>query len=696
MNPPLFTLLLVLPALALAPSPGSGPGPAALAEVVDVRSAAHAGFDRLVYQLDDRAAVVRRTDGADAWLVVTIAARPPQFAPPLARPRFGRLLIRTTEEGLELRAEGPPSRARVFLLENPFRVVLDFAEPGDEPFPVPDGAVAVAMAGADQPVPVAQTDPSRKPDPKALAEEPDSPPGRVGRRRAPERRLGGPVPQVRRVHLAEAIRMALENNLDLEVARSEPLVAREGVHQAEGAFDPLGFTESRFDRDEQPIASTVQSAFGSGTQIDSNQWTHSSGLSGKIPLGLSYSSTYNFERLDSTSGFNALDRQYTPTWLSEVRLPLLRDLFHNRANVTVKRSRLTRQISDEEFRRFLSDLLVEVERAYWELAAARAEVRVAEKSLQTANDLLKHTRVQYQVGVVSKVNVTQAVAGAAEREVTAITAENRAGRAQDNLLNAVAAPVLEVYAGTRLEAEDPAYIEYSVDETAAIEEAMSLRPNLEAARTRVEQAELEVAFARNQRLPRVDLFASYVFNGLSGPVKPGLTDPNGAPITNQRIGVKKDSTSSHDNFFRASGSRGWGIGARFEIPIGNRTARHRLTQTEIELRRSRAELRRLTQGVILEVRDAIRNLHSAIETIEATERRRVAQEETLRAEQKRLRLGESTPFQMLEFEEDLAEAERQEIGALQLYRNAISEIERARGTLLRRLSVSVEEEIERW
>ena len=99
--------------------------------------------------------------------------------------------------------------------------------------------------------------------------------------------------------------------------------------------------------------------------------------------------------------------------------------------------------------------------------------------------------------------------------------------------------------------------------------------------------------------------------------------------------------------------------------------------------------------MILDVRNSVRNLRSSIEGIQAAERNRVAQSETLDAEQERLRLGDSTPFQVLEHEEDLADAERQLIFSLQVHRNAIAGLERAQGTLLDGLNISVEEELSR-
>ena len=102
-------------------------------------------------------------------------------------------------------------------------------------------------------------------------------------------------------------------------------------------------------------------------------------------------------------------------------------------------------------------------------------------------------------------------------------------------------------------------------------------------------------------------------------------------------------------------------------------------------------MRREEQDIVLEVRDAIRNLLSAQEGIEAAERRRIAAAEQFRAESIRLEHGESTPFDVLQREEDLVDAESQKIAALQIYRNSLAALDRAQGTILRDRNVIVEQ-----
>ncbi|MEE2704095.1 MAG: TolC family protein [Myxococcota bacterium] len=522
-----------------------------------------------------------------------------------------------------------------------------------------------------------------------------------------------------RLTLREAVELGLENNLDLEIERTGPELARARVRQAQGAFDPIGFAEYGHDHLELPIANPVQNVFSGGQvedQIVNDTWSAGAGFQGKLPFGLSYSSTYGFDKTKTSSSFVALEPEYAPTWMTEITLPLLRDFFYNEPSVNVKRNRISEQISIEDFRSRLMDLVVSIEQAYWGLAAARAEHGVSEKSMQTAIDLLELTRVQYEVGVVSRVNVTQAEAGVAEREFNEIGAENRAENAADVLLDLITRPDLAAYRHTLIETENPTFVEYEISEEQSVARAMQFRPELEAERHRVEESDLSLTLARNQRLPRLDLTASYALRGLSGSQKrpadqanppfsncsfdkDGAPIPLGAPCVSTAtpdspdLGFPSPAGGAHDDFFTAAGSHSWGVMGRVEIPIGNRSARAVEIQRRIEARRARTRLSRLKQTVVLQVREAVRNLLSATRGIRSAERRRVAQQETLRAEEERLRLGDSTPYDVLQFERDLADAERQEIFALRAYRNNIAALERAQGTSLRALGIAIEQEL---
>jgi outer membrane protein TolC len=507
------------------------------------------------------------------------------------------------------------------------------------------------------------------------------------------------------ITLEEAVELALQHNLDLQVARVDPQLSEQQVREASGSFDPLLFADSTFGRDETPFASAFQSAFGTqGQAIMERRWTNQAGVQGVVPWGIEYSSAYNVQQLETSSGITALYPEYRGVWTNELKIPLLKNLFHNDAYLAVRTSRIGRDISEEEFRRQLSDIVVRVEASYWELAAARAALRVAEKSMEAARNLLEQTKVRHQVGVVSKVEVTEAEAGLADREFEHIQARNRAERAEDELLLQILAPEHLAYQTTSIQTQEPTFIEYQVDETAALERALANRPEIEAARRRVEDADVRLDHAWNQQLPELDVKASYNLNGLSGdqrfaagsvvdPARDRDGDGDIEPaLVQSDFGFERGSEWAGHDYFR---NYGWGVGAMLSFPLGNETAESRYVQRKIEHRRVSTDLHRAEQQIVLDVRNSVRAVQDSMDGVRAAERRKVSEAERLRAEQERLRLGDSTPQEVLEIEEDLAEAERQEIFALQVYRTSITALERAQATLLDSRSISIERELTR-
>jgi outer membrane protein TolC len=177
-------------------------------------------------------------------------------------------------------------------------------------------------------------------------------------------------------------------------------------------------------------------------------------------------------------------------------------------------------------------------------------------------------------------------------------------------------------------------------------------------------------------LPQVDLEMQYGFVGISG---------DGNSSLNPAFGTIPGDSSYADStkdFFKSDGSDNYGVQAVFSIPIPNTAARKRVTRSQLELRRSKTRRIFLEQRIILEVRAAARLLLASAQGIDAAERSRLASEEQLRAERIRLEHGESTPFEVLQRESDLVEAESKKIDALQAYRIAEVGLERSQGTIL--------------
>ena len=194
------------------------------------------------------------------------------------------------------------------------------------------------------------------------------------------------------------------------------------------------------------------------------------------------------------------------------------------------------------------------------------------KSVETAEDLLQQTKVQYQVGVVSKVRVTEAEAGLAQRDFDQILRSNEASAAQDRLLTVILAPGISDYASTVIRTEEPTFVPYDVNAETALEKARAQRPELVAAQLAVKNAEYDASYAWNQKLPDLNVTASYVNAGLAGDQK----NPTGTYLGNTVSGHGSALAVARQlSIWRSSGSSQAGrfMSATMSPPAGRQAYR---------------------------------------------------------------------------------------------------------------------------
>ena len=487
--------------------------------------------------------------------------------------------------------------------------------------------------------------------------------------------------------LSQAMAMAIENNLGVQVARHDPLIAWERTRVAWGTYDPTAFTEIVRATVEVPSANAL-----TGARLEEEHWNNAGGLRGLVPvLSTEYEIRFSADRTKTSSAVSSL-REFWESGLSfSVSQPLLRNLYWNEPWTEVKLSGEAYGQALEDFRLALMDVVQGVENAYWAVVATGDQERVAIKSLEASRELLEQTKVQYEVGVVSKVEVVEAEAGVAEREVELIRARNFYRTAQDVLIDRVMGTHLTAGSGLEVNPVDRPgdYATYTVDVEEAARKAMERRPELASLDQAIKQQEIVLTFNRNQMAPQVDVVASYGYRGLSGK---DCNASAGSPFCQSGpSGLHSNFSSSIEDYFDHDGAVNWSLGGVLSIPLGNHAPRASKRRAEIELRKIRTQRTQLVQSIVLDIRSAARNLRSAQEGIEAAERRRLAAEEQFRAEGIRLEQGESTPFDVLQRERDLVAAEGQKINAFQLYRDAVASLERSQGTILERHNIVVDQ-----
>jgi outer membrane protein TolC len=490
--------------------------------------------------------------------------------------------------------------------------------------------------------------------------------------------------------LDQAIALGLRNNLDVEVNRFTPYVGELGAEAAWGAYDPT--FEGRVQYDD----TTTRNTFGlNPVAVNTNDLLGgTAGIGALIPYwGAGINISFDGRRSTTNSAIQSLNPQYDSGLTIGGTVPLMRGLIWNQAWTQVKTSRLSYDADLDNFTTSVMDTVQTIISSYWNLVATKEQVRVAEKSLESNQALLDQTRTQYDVGVVSKVEVVQAEAGVANSEFNLIVAQNSYNNAQDALIAAVLGDRLQAATTLIFDPTDsPAFSTVDpIDLNAAVATAFSNRPELAAAQRRLDQGEIQLKFAKNQRLPQLDLNVSYRTAGTQGFQNPSLFNVNtGQPAAPGTINPVGPFPDTFDSYYTSGGPQDLRAMAVVSIPLGNISGRKNVSISRIQLRQANSQITQLKQQIIVNVRSAARGMLAAAQGVEAAERGRIAAEEQLRAEKIRLEHGESTPFDVLQRESQLVTAESQKIAALQSFRNSQATLERQQGTILDTWDVKID------
>jgi outer membrane protein TolC len=486
--------------------------------------------------------------------------------------------------------------------------------------------------------------------------------------------------------LRESIERALRGNLDIAVRRLSPEIAAAQVEVEEAVFDSsLSFQISSQEFND-PAGSLLSGAPGGVGVIESERSQAEAAFTDPLPTGGRYRFVLRSLRDESTDQFLTVNPAYQSEWFLEYTQPLLKNFGRGAALARLEVARNNHRISVSDFRQTVLDVIAGVEKAYWDLTFRILDLEVKMQSLELAQDLLRLNRTKVQVGTLAPIEITQAEAGVADREEAVIVAQNEIRNAEDRLKRLLGPPDDPIWALTLRPVEEPPFDETLPNLDRSLERAMERRPDLEKARRNLASREAELGLARSQRLLGLDFQASYGARGLAGECVP---DPlTGAPSTCVTPeGSQYDSSdaplglSDSLSQARARDADNWWAGLTLSVPLGNRDGRSRYVAARLAREQADIGIRLLEQTATVEVRQAVRQIETDIKRVKAARVNSRLQREKLEAEQKKLENGISTSFNVLEFQEDLAQARSRENLALVDYNRSRVELERVIGTL---------------
>lgn len=484
--------------------------------------------------------------------------------------------------------------------------------------------------------------------------------------------------------LEDCIIKALENNLRVAVEVINPGLAEMSITRAKEIFMP------RFDLN-LGIRSTESPSYwfldASGTSITKSS-DYSVAVVKRISSGGNLSLSLTGYKSDTNQLFQLINPRYGNTLQIDFSQPLLRDFGYkvNRREILVAQNNL--DISQRQFESVLMETIYNVQDAYWNLVYAIENYNVTEHSLRLAQDLLAKNKKEVEVGKLAEIEILNAEAVVASREADVLQAETLIRKNEDGLkiiLNIL--EVEEIEPKKIIPLDRPSFEKQSISLTGAIRTALSNRPDLTMSRRTINTKELNLSGAKNQLLPGLDLQLSYWSPGISGDRLLYLDDN---PFLGVVIGTEeKNAWNSLWDAFKLKHSN-WSINLTLSVPISNFLTKANFIVAQMELEQSFLELQNREKQVLLDVRNAVRDIESLAKRYTALKIASRHALKRLEAEEKKLNVGLSTNYFVLQYQEELANTKSREIKTLVDYNLALARMENVLGTSLAMRNIKIE------
>ena len=487
--------------------------------------------------------------------------------------------------------------------------------------------------------------------------------------------------------IEDAVRLALEHNLDIAVQRMNPEIRDIAVATAGAFYHPT--LTSTINRSSTTSTPTNQLNIASGgVNTVQGTMTYNAGISQQLPWwGSTLTGTMNNNRQESNGNNVTFNPTYNSTWSTTLTVPLLRDRTIDPQRRSLIVSKVNRDISDIQLKQSLTNLVSNVRNAYWDFVYANEAVDSARQSLALASKLVEDNTVKVEVGTMAPIDITSAKASEASRNVSVVQANNNRRTSELTLKNLIVGGTDDpIWMATLNPTDRPEFLPEPVDVPAAISRALANRTDLAIVKKNLELNQVALKLYKNNALPTVDAGLTY---GLSGVGGTQLIRSNvgvlGSQVTQTIPGGIGDALAT---LLRGRNPR-WTLSLAINYPLGVNPQETQLATANVQLNQIQAQLKSIELQVASQISQAAINLTNTAESVQAAQIARTLTQQQLDAEQSKFEVGMSTNYQVVQYQRDLADARNSELRAILNYRKARVEWERLQETSLSSANIQI-------
>ncbi len=546
--------------------------------------------------------------------------------------------------------------------------------------------------------------------------------------------------------LRDAVALAIENNLDIEIARYGPQLAKSDLKKAQtggaavsrsssvsqGPSSAGGTSTSGSNLVQQTQVTTVSGGGSSVPSLDpvvtsTVSWGHfttpqlNSFIVGSSSV-VAENTTYNFgvskgfltgataslafnNRNQST---NSSRSDFNPATTSDLDLtisqPLLQGFGLALNNRFIRIAKNNLKVSDLTFRQQVIATTTSVTNLYWDLVSFNEDVVVKRKALDLSMKLYEDNKKQVEIGTLAPIEIVRAEAEVAARQQDLTVSVTNVLQQETILKNVlsrtgVASPsVADAHIVTTDRIQIPG------DEALPpiqdlVGKALADRPELATTGIQIENSKISLKGTKNALLPSLSAFLFMRNNAQAGSVSqlPVSAVPGQPGVIRDPANYDPFFIGGYSNVLRQAFARNfpdYQFGVSLNIPLRNRAAQADLVSAQLQLRQNELRQQQQNNSVRVEVQNALIGLQQARARYEAAVKNRQLQEQTLDAEQKKYALGASTIFLVIQSQRDVAQAQFNEVVAQAQYARSRTEMDRATGQTLQANNVLFEEALQ--
>ncbi|MEZ5286596.1 MAG: TolC family protein [Vicinamibacterales bacterium] len=470
--------------------------------------------------------------------------------------------------------------------------------------------------------------------------------------------------EVRRISIDDALALALENNLDLQVSRISPQVQDLNVGVVRSNYTPTFRSAIDWNDQTQPPASFLS---GNNDAIVGNTAGFDFGVGALNQWGGNYSVSFNNTRATTNNIFTNFNPQLASNINLSYTQPLLRNFKIDGTRQQLLITQKNREISDVQLEQAIALTARSVKNAYYDLMFAIGNLEVQRQSLELAERSLKDNRARVEIGTMAPIDIVQAEAEVAQREEAVILAEASISRSEDALRTLVFDPASPDFWRLRIEPTDTVQFQpITVDPEAAVTAALEHRTDLSASRKQLEANDVNIRYFRNQTMPDINASVTYFSQALGG-----TSFIRGDGFPGPIIGEVGKSYGSTLKTMFAGDFPTWTLSMQVSYPIGYSNAEASLARARLQDQQSRKQLQGQELRVATQVRDYARQVQTNAKRVEATRASRTLAERRLEAEEKKFQAGMTTSFLVFQAQRDLNQARNNELQSLLDYNKSV-------------------------